>query len=416
MSAFWVVAAALTLAVIGVLAVPLMRREASRPTAEQDRSNIALFRDQLAELERDRAQGLLSDDQFEQARVELGRRLLSDVASDAAPSVARQAGAWRYAVLACVPIAAVLAYLALGTPQALDPAALSAKADSADRRAQLAQLTERLAARVRDNPDDPEAVILLARSLQLLGRAPEAVKAFARAIKLVPDSAQLHADYADVLVSAAHGEWTPAASAALAKALELDPSHPKALWLAGTEAYARKDYRSALAHWEKLVPMTEPGTEVRHIVEQNIAEVRRLAAAQSTAPPVPGEEADKRAQAPAGTAAHAVSGTVTLDPALAGEVKPDDTVFVFARAATGPKMPLAIRRIRAGDLPYQFALDDSAAMAPGMTISAFPQVVIGARVSRTGNATAKPGDLQGFSTAVKPGTQNVEVRIDARVR
>src|SRR5690606_33268442 len=164
-------------------------------------------------------------------------------------------------------------------------------------------LAERLAARVQDNPDDPEAVILLARSLQLLGRAPEAVKAFARAIELVPDSAQLHADYADVLVGAADGEWTPAASAALARALALDPSHPKALWLAGAEAYARKDYRSALAHWEKLAPMTEPGTEIARIVQQSIDEARRLAAAPSIAPPAPTEEAAKRAQVPARVAA-----------------------------------------------------------------------------------------------------------------
>jgi cytochrome c-type biogenesis protein CcmH len=411
-STFWVLAAALTLAVLGVLAVPLMRRSAAAPAAEQQRSNVALFEDQLAELERDRDQGVLSQSQFEQARTELGRRLLADVEGDAggAPVQAKPAGAWRFAALACIPVAAAAAYLAIGTPQALDPALLGARGDG-QHAEKLGVLVERLAQRVQSHPDDPEAAILLARSLQLLGRAPEAVKAFAHAIELVPDSPQLYADYADVLVTAADGDWTPAASKAVDKALALDPSHPKALWLAGTQAYMRNDYRGALAHWEKLAPMTEPGSEVARIIQQNIEEVRARIGADAASSPAPARSASN----PAAAAASAVSGTVSLDPKLAAEAKPADTVFVFARAAAGPRMPLAIRRIRVQDLPYRFTLDDSTAMAPGMTISAFPEVVIGARVSRSGEATPKAGDLEGHSPAVKPGTQGVDVRIDGRV-
>ena len=392
-----------------------MRRAARTPSLEQDRSNVALYHDQLAELERDRSQGVISAAQFEQARTELGRRLLADVAGqDPAAAPATASGAWRFAALACVPIVAVAGYLALGTPQALDPALASAGGDHGQK---LASLVEQLRVRVESDPADAEAAVLLARSLQLLGRAPEAAKAFAHAIELVPDAPQLYADYADVLVAAAEGRWTPKASAAVAKALELDPDHPKSLWLAGTEAYARKDYRTALARWEKLVPMTEPGSEVARIVNDNIAEVRSLIAAE------PGAAASRADAGPSEGASGAkpasstgVSGTVSLDPQLASEVKPDDTVFVFARAASGPRMPLAIRRIRVQDLPYRFALGESDAMAAGMTISAYPQVVIGARVSRSGDAMPRPGDLEGSSAPVKPGAEGVEVRIDARVR
>ncbi len=419
MSTFWVVAAALTLAVIAVLAVPLIRRAAAAATAavDQDQSNVALFEDQLSELERDREQGVLSEAQFEQARVELSRRLLADVDGDANRATSRiaPAGAWRFAALACVPVAAVAAYLVLGTPQALDPALPSASGAAGEQAKKLDALMQRLKERLAANPDDAEASILLARSLQLLGRAPEAAKAFARAIELVPDSPQLYADYADVLVTAADGNWTPAASAAVAKALALEPSHPKSLWLAGTEAYMRNDFRTALAHWEKLAPMTEPGSEVARIIQQSIEEVRARVAGDATGAPARAEAAEPAAK-PEPAAASAVSGTVALDPKLALETMPSDTVFVFARAAAGPKMPLAIRRIRVEDLPYRFALDDAAAMAPGMTISAFPQVVIGARVSRSGDATPKAGDLEGYSSPVKPGTDGVEVRIDARVR
>jgi cytochrome c-type biogenesis protein CcmH len=416
-STFWVVAAAMTLAVIAVLAVPLIRRTVATPAVDQDRSNVALFEDQLSELERDREQGVLSQAQFELARTELSRRLLADVdrdANQAAPRAAA-AGAWRFAALACVPIAAVAAYLGLGTPQAIDPALLSARSGAGEHAQQLDVLMQRLAQRLEANPDDAEASILLARSLQMLGRAAEAAKAFARAIELVPDSAQLYADYADVLVAAADGNWTPVASAAVAKALALEPSHPKSLWLAGTEAYMRNDYRTALAYWEKLAPMTEPGSEVARIIQQNIEDVRVRIAGDPTGSPARAEAPEPDAK-PAPAAATAVSGTVMLDPKLAGETKPTDTVFVFARAAAGPKMPLAIRRIRVEDLPFRFVLDDAAAMAPGMTISAFAQVVIGARVSRSGEATPKAGDLEGYSQPVKPGTDGVAVRIDARVR
>jgi cytochrome c-type biogenesis protein CcmH len=438
-STFWVVCAALTLAVVGVLAVPLLRRAASPPTQDQDRSNVALFQDQLAELVRDRSQGVVSEAQFEQARIELSQRLLADVdarapAPPAPPATAAPAGAWRYGLLACVPVAAVAAYLVLGTPQAIDRSTLAGQGTPAEHAEKLGTLVQQLAARLEANPDDAEAWVLLARSLQLLGRAPESAKAFARAVTLVPDSAELYADYADVLVAAADGEWTPDATAAIGKALALDATHPKALWLAGTEAYARKDYRAALAHWEKLAPMAEPGSEVARIIQRNIEEVRTLAASSlphpqplsrgergagaGSAPPAASAQAQSKPSKddskPA--AASAVSGTVALAPALAGEVKPADTVFVFARAAAGPKMPLAIRRIRVEDLPYRFTLDDSAAMAPGMTISAFPAVVVGARISRSGDAAPRPGDLEGISAPVKPGASDIEVRIDARVK
>jgi cytochrome c-type biogenesis protein CcmH len=412
-SAFWLMAAAMTLLVVGVLAVPLLKRTLQPGGADQDRSNVALYHDQLAELERDRAQGVLSEAQFEQAKMELGRRLLADVGGGDAGAPARAGGRWRYAALACVPVVAAVAYLALGTPLATDPALLAAHT-SADQTAQLHALVERLRSRLAANPEDAEASVLLARSLLLLGRTQESADVYARAVALVPDSPQVHADYADVLVRAADGVWSPQASAALAKALALDGSNPKALWLAGAEAYARNDYGAALGHWEKLAPMAEPGSEVARIIEQNLSDLRaRIAAA-----PAVSEQAVKPAAAAAPgaqAATNAVSGVVTLDAKLAREVRADDIVFVFARAASGPKMPLAIRRVRAAELPYRFTLDDGAAMAPGMTISAFPEVVIGARVSRSGDAARKPGDLEGVSRAVRPGAKDVEVRIDARV-
>jgi len=422
MSTFWVIAGALTLLVVAALAVPLLHRSRSGVQIESDASNVELYQDQLVELERDLAQGTLSEEQFEQARLEFGQRLLADVTGETSAR-AKPAGAWRYVALAGVPIAAVLAYLVLGMPESLI-GELATQADagaSSGRPQNLAQLVEGLAARLERNPDDAEAWALLARSNQILGRPVEAAKAFAKATALIPRSAQLWADYSDMLVASANGQWTSAAQAALAKALALDRAHPKALWLAGSEAFVRRDFKGALSYWEQLASIAEPGSDVAQAIQGSIAEARAMMTGGTPAPmPARSTEAAASRQSdtstqPAG-GSRALNGVVEIDPAIAARVKPSDTVFVFARAAQGPKMPLAIRRITVKDLPYEFSLDDSAAMAPKMTISAFDQIVVGARVSMSGNAAPKPGDFEGYSAPVKPGTNSIRVRIHAEIR
>ena len=152
------------------------------------------------------------------------------------------------------------------------------------------------------------------------------------------------------------------------------------------------------------------------MINANIAEARALAAGAKPAA-LPKQPAGATGGPQAGSGKdHALQGVVALDPGIAARVQPTDTVFVFARAAQGPKMPLAIRRIVVKDLPYTFVLDDSAAMAPGMVISAFDQVVVGARISRSGDAAPKPGDFQGLSAPVKPGASGIQVTIDAEIR
>jgi cytochrome c-type biogenesis protein CcmH len=111
-----------------------------------------------------------------------------------------------------------------------------------------------------------------------------------------------------------------------------------------------------------------------------------------------------------------VSGVVKLAPALANKVAPTDTVFIFARAAEGPRMPLAIVRKQARDLPITFKLDDSMAMAPDMKMSNFPQLVVGARISKSSNAAPRAGDLQGMSGTVTNGTAGITVLIDTEMR
>jgi cytochrome c-type biogenesis protein CcmH len=188
----------------------------------------------------------------------------------------------------------------------------------------------------------------------------------------------------------------------LKRALAADPNNVKALVLAGTAAFDRNDKAGAVKLWQRALAVLPAESEMAQRVRASIAEAggRAEVAQAKPAPPQAGAR---------------VSGVVTLHPKLAGKVGPDDIVFIFARAAEGPRMPLAILRKRASDLPVKFTLDDSMAMAPQMKLSAFPNVVIGARVSKTANATPQPGDLQGQSAPVKVGARGIAVMIDTEV-
>jgi cytochrome c-type biogenesis protein CcmH len=275
---------------------------------------------------------------------------------------------------------------------------------------QIAGMVNQLAERMKSHPDDAEGWTMLARSYTVLGRFDDALPAYRRAVELVPNSASLLADYADAVAATKGSANNPESEALVERALRLEPSHVKALALAGTAAYDRGDFAGAIARWQKIVDQVPAESELAQRVQASIAEAREhmggaTALAQAKAPPAP---ATARASSAAATGK--VSGTVTLAPALRAQVAPGDTVFVFARPAGG-RMPLAVRRAKVADLPLAFTLDDSMAMAPGMTISSAKQLTVSARVSKSGTALPQPGDLAGESVAVAPGTSGIAVEI-----
>ena len=245
---------------------------------------------------------------------------------------------------------------------------------------------------------------MLGRSYAVLGHFSESAGAYAKAVALAPNDAHLLADYADSLAMAQGRTLSGEPEKLLKRALAADPNNVKALVLAGTAAYNRNDRAGAVQLWERALAVLPAESEMARRVRASVAEVRgesQLAQAPKTPKPAAGAR---------------VSGTVRVDPKLAGKIGPDDTVFIFARAAEGPRMPLAIMRRQGRDLPVKFTLDDSMAMAPQMNLSAFPRVVIGARVSKSANAAAQPGDLQGSSGPIAVGSDRVDVTIDTEVR
>jgi cytochrome c-type biogenesis protein CcmH len=409
MTAFVVVAAAMVAVAVAWVLVPLLRRR-ERASPDAGTANLGVLRDQRAELNADLARGTLTRERYEQATLELERRVLDEVepgppAGSAAPPAA---SAWTAAILgATIPIAAIALYLVVGAPGALLAESPGASGPQHEvTRDQLEAMVAKLAAHVAKNPDDVKGWALLARSYYVMARYPEAVRAYEQAVALVPRDADLLADYADALGMTQEQRLQGRPLELVQRALEIDPDHWKALALAGTAAFDRKDYGQAIAYWERMRRVVPADSQIGRSIEASIAEARELAgarpaaAAPKTAAPVPGAK---------------VAGRVSLAPALAAKAAPSDTVFIFARAASGPPMPLAVLRKQVKDLPLEFALDDSMAMAPNLKLSGFAEVIVGARVSRSGNATPQSGDLQGVSRPVKVGAAGVAVVIDTAV-
>ena len=389
MTVFWLIGAALAAAVLFVLLRPLVRGQGAARVSSRE-ANIAIYRDQLRELDHDLRSGVLAQADYGRARRELETRLLEDTSasSESARTVGGRRMAWTLG--AAIPVFALGIYLAVGNPAAFAPAADQHSITARE----LEGMVERLAARLREQPDDVEGWKLLGRSYAVLGRFAESAEAYAKAAARAPRDAQLLVDLADALAMARGQSLEGEPEKLVARALEIDPANLKGLALAGTAAFARKDYAGAAAHWEKMLAHVAPDSEDARASRANVHEARTLA----------------------GLPRRELKGTVALEPKVKAEVRADDTVFIFARAAEGPAMPLAVKRVKARELPAGFALDDSMAMAPGMNLSAHPRVVVVARVSRTGSPTPQPGDLQGTSGPIANDAQGVNVVIDEVLR
>lgn len=433
MTAFAVVAAAMLIVALAFLLVPLLSRRSAAVAIERDASNVALLREQVRELDADLAAGTLSTEQHRQSKRELEARVLEESVS--APSAAAstpRAGVITAAVLgASIPVLAVAGYLAWGGLEAFSPHPGGGATAAADGQhdlspAKVEEMVGRLAARLEQEPGNAEGWVVLARTYYSMNRFPDAVRAFERAVALLPGDASLLADYADALGATQNG-LAGKPTQIIEQALKADPTQWKALALAGTAAFDRKDFAAAVAYWERLKTTVPPDAPIAKSIDNSIAEARALGGLEgpvaAAIPPASNTAALAPAPAPAAPvkmppgngaplAGTSVAGTVALSPSVVAKVAPNDVVFVFARPADGSRMPLAILRKEVKDLPLKFTLDDSLAMNPTTAISRFGEVIVGARVSKSGNAVPQSGDLEGFTAPVKVGSSGLTVTID----
>ncbi len=422
MALFYGLAAVLTLIAIAGPALTLLRRRDPAQSDDRVADAVSIHKLRLAELENECRFGTITEAEAETARHELERSLLDEVGNEKA--AASSAGAqpvgrrdWAHlgAIAILIPAIAVPVYLYLGMPSLIPVLGVLEAEGSADgaahgsSAASLDGLVAALARRLEQNPRDQEGLSLLGKSYLALERFAEAAATYEKLLALTGDRADVLLAYADALAMANQGKIAGRPEELVQRALKLEPESVTGLWLAGLAAFELGRYEDALGYWTTLQPKLEAGSP-------DVAEIERLIAEANAAlgKPVAATAAETPAAAVAeGGATLTVS--VELTPEMAAQTKPDQVVFIFARAVNGPPMPLAVAQRRVADLPVEVRLDDSMAMTPEARLSGFPEVDVGARVSISGDAVARSGDFEAESVrAQTTAKEPVRLRIASK--
>lgn len=391
---FWLPAGLLLLVALSFLLVPLLRGRKAQ--AEEDRTalNVALYQERVAELQAQQSAGTLTAEQLAAGQAEAARELLADAEREEAAQ--RRLGQW-------LPLASALLVPVLGLGLYLHWGGL----DQVQQTRELAQMaprsmtemTERLEQSVKSRPEDPEGWYFLGRTYMAQERAADAAKAFAEAVRLAGREPALLGQWAQAQYFAQNKQWSESLQQLTDEALQADPEEVTSLGLLGIAGYEAGRYADAVRYWERLVAVLPAEDPSREAIQSGIARAREQL----------GDAAPAVAATPAPAAA-SLKVRVELDTALKDKVQPGDAVFVFARALSGPPMPLAVKRLTVADLPAEVSLSDSDAMMPQLKLSKFPEVQLVARVSRAGNATA--GEWIGRSASVSSqSTEQQSVRI-----
>lgn len=391
---FWLPAGLLLLVAMSFLLVPLLRGRKAQ--AEEDRTalNVALYQERVAELQAQQAAGTLTAEQLATGQAEAARELLADAEREEAAQ--RRLGQWLpLASALLVPVLGLGLYLQWG---GLDQVQQSRElAQMAPR--SMSEMTERLEQSVKSRPEDPEGWYFLGRTYMAQERAADAAKAFAEAVRLAGREPALLGQWAQAQYFAQNKQWSESLQQLTDEALQADPEEVTSLGLLGIAGYEAGRYADAVRYWERLVAALPAEDPSREAIQSGIARARQQL----------GDAAPAVATVSAPAAA-SLKVRVELDAALKDKVQPGDAVFVFARALSGPPMPLAVKRLTVADLPAEVSLSDSDAMMPQLKLSKFPQVQLVARVSRAGNATA--GEWIGRSAGVSSqSTEQQSVRI-----
>ena len=411
MIGFWMLAA-LTLLAAYALFAPAMLGKLRRSTVDRQKLNLQLHQQRQQELASE-----FTGKELEGLQAELDKDLLGDLAaSESADTTPADKG--RFGLLVALIAAPLLGLFIYGQLGRYDLADFRAEAqarqphDKPVGAPEFQEMIDRLAERLKQDPGDIKGWMLLGRSYEQTEQYGKAVEAYAQARKLDPENLDIKAAYAEVLGESQDGDFTGEPAQIAAEILAKDPKHKSGLWLAGAGAAQNGDKPQAIAYLETLRGEFPKGSPDDKHLGKIIDDLKSGQAGQGAE-----QEQEAAAEMPATGEQKSIKVKVSLAAALRPKAAPDDLVFIFARAASGPPMPLAIVRKQVKDLPMEVTLDDSMSMVQGMNLSAFDQLVIGARVSKSGQALPKPGDLQGLTkpTAVENGG-NYAVEIGEEVK
>lgn len=382
---FWLCAGLLLLVALAFLLLPVVRGRKAQ--AEEDRTalNVSLYQERLQELQSQHAAGALDDSQLQAGRDEAARELLADTEGAQGQPRQRVLGSKVPLTAALLmPLLAYGLYLHWGAIDDVERARTFAEQPKT-----IEEMTARLEAQVKSDPDSAEAWYFLGRTYMAQERAADAAAAFERAVNLSERAPELLGQWAQALYFAGERQWTEQLQALTDEALRADPAEVTSLGLLGIAAYEEQRFQQAIDYWQQLVAALPAQDPSRAAIQGGIEQARKRLNPQAE---------DVQAAAPA----QALTVKVALADELKGKVQPGDAVFVFARAVSGPPMPLAVKRLTVADLPAEVSLSDSDAMMPQLKISGFEQVQLLARISRSGNATA--GEWIGSSQPLASST------------
>jgi len=383
---FWLLAGLMILIALALLLPPLWRQHPV-PAADMDERNIAIARNRLAELKDQLQSGALSQVQYEEQLVELELALSDDLDIPNQGNSAQTQGRWMAYLLAiAIPALAAMLYTGLGDYKAIEPSAdMLAATPATPSIEDINKMVGKLAEHMKSNPGDAQGWTMLGKSYKYLQQYPKAADAFAEAYRLLGDKPDIMLLYADTLAFANNEQLAGKPAELIFKALALEPDNITGLWLGGMAKVQAGDALEGAKLWRKLIALLPPGSPAQQETQALLAKLESQA--PGGVPAEPGQTAK--------TADIAIAVQVSVAPGLQASVSPDDTVFIYAQAVSGSRVPLAIIRKQVSNLPLTVSLTDTMAMMPAMKLSGFPQVKLSARISKSGNAMPEKGDLIG---------------------
>ena len=380
----------------------LLRERKPMTQASQANANAKVYRDQILDLDREHDSGHISDEEWQQSRDELSLRLLEDTSAVDDPAAKTEKPAiWTAVVLAvALPLGSMGMYMWVGQPEALNPLALKTP-DQVDPK-DLTKMAQTLAEKLQDKPDNLQGWVMLGRTYRTLENFDAALRAYDSALKLTDDD-DLKLERIEVIAMQRQGQFEGEPWNVIREVLQRDPQHFGALLTAGSASYAEGKFADALKYWEQARKPLDANNPDLEGLESAIATVReRLGMPPAKA-------------APAATSGLNVTGQVSLSASLKSKASPNDVVFIYATPANGDRMPLAIFKTTVSQLPFNFTLDDSTAMAPDRKLSAAGEVMVKVRVTKSGNAMPQSGDLSGSLGPVKVGAKGLKLEIKDQI-
>ena len=399
---FVIIALGIALCVAVVFLWVLLRERKPVTQASQAKANAKVYRDQILDLDREHDSGHISDEEWQQSRDELSLRLLEDTSAVDDPAAKTEKPAiWTAVVLAvALPLGSMGMYMWVGQPEALNPLALKTP-DQVDPK-DLTKMAQTLAEKLQDKPDNLQGWVMLGRTYRTLENFDAALRAYDSALKLSDDD-DLKLERIEVIAMQRQGQFEGEPWNVIREVLQRDPQHFGALLTAGSASYAEGKFADALKYWEQARKPLDANNPDLQGLESAIATVReRLGMPPAKA-------------TPAATSGLNVTGQVNLSASLKSKASPNDVVFIYATPANGDRMPLAIFKTTVSQLPFNFTLDDSTAMAPDRKLSAAGEVMVKVRVTKSGNAMPQSGDLSGSLGPVKVGAKGLKLEIKDQI-